>query len=242
VAEPSRRTHQAPNPGVVALVFMALFIAGLSFVVSFDPATPHYPGPWEAAEAIAAYFRGQPRDVLLCAAFQFGSAIPLGIFTATMVSRLRFHGVRAAGVDIAFFGGLMAAFDVAVSSLGLWVMSYPGIADEGPVLRALYYFVFAVGGAGYSVPLGLLIAGLAVTSAFTGLLPRWVAYAGLVLAACGLASFVSLLVPGALFLVPLTRFPGFIWLAIAGFMLPKAVQSKAVRASSLAGAPVATAS
>ena len=42
---------------------------------------------------------------------------------------------------------------------------------------------------------------------------------GLVLAAIGELSALSLIVPGALFLIPLARFPGFIWLMIAGFTL-----------------------
>jgi hypothetical protein len=41
----------------------------------------------------------------MCAFLEFGAAIPLGIFTATMVSRLQFLGVRAAGAQIGFFGG-----------------------------------------------------------------------------------------------------------------------------------------
>jgi len=76
-----------------------------------------------------------------------------------MVSRLRFLGVRAAGADIALLGGFMAAFNVAISALALWVMAYPGIADEGIVVRALYYIVFAVGGVGFSVPMGFTHCG-----------------------------------------------------------------------------------
>jgi hypothetical protein len=55
----------------------------------------------------------------------------------------------------------MAAFNVALSALVLWV-AYPGIAQEVAVLRALYYVVFAIGGVGYSVPLGLLFAGISI--------------------------------------------------------------------------------
>src|SRR5438874_13487864 len=92
----------------------------------------------------------------MCAFLQFGAAIPLGIFTATMVSRLQFLGVRAAGPSIAFFGGLMTAANVALSALVLWVMVYPGIAQDPAILRALYYLVFAIGGVGFSVPMGIL--------------------------------------------------------------------------------------
>jgi hypothetical protein len=64
------------------------------------------------------------------------------------------------------FGGFMTAFNVACCALILWVMAYPGIAQDIPVLRSLYYLGFAIGGVGYSVPLGLLIAGISITSFF----------------------------------------------------------------------------
>jgi hypothetical protein len=54
----TNETHRAPNPGIVAVVFALLFNAGLSFVISFSRESPHYPGPWESAETIVAYFRG----------------------------------------------------------------------------------------------------------------------------------------------------------------------------------------
>jgi hypothetical protein len=216
----SNNKHAGPNPGIVAIVYMLLFNAGLYFVISFTGG-PHFPGPWESSETIAAYFQGHSREVLACAFLQFGAAIPLGIFTATMVSRLHFLGVRVAGVHIALFGGLMTAFNMAASALVLWVMAYPGIAQDAAVLRALYYLTFAFGGVGFSVPLGLLIAGICVPAAFFKLLPKWLVAFGLVLAVIGELSALSLVIPNALFLIPLTRFPGFIWLIGAGFALPK---------------------
>src|SRR5438552_15267287 len=143
----------------------------------------------------------------MCAFLQFGAAIPLGIFTATMVSRLQFLGVRAAGPYIALFGGLMTAFNIAVSALMLWVMAYPGIARETTVLRALYYLVFSIGGVGFSVPMGILIAGLSVPAAILKLLPKWLVVSGLSLGIVGELSALSLIIPQALFLIPLTRFP-----------------------------------
>src|SRR6266480_5724568 len=164
--------HRGPHPGVLAIVYTLLFNAGLYQVVSFTGG-PHFPGPWESSDAITAYFQTYPKTVLLCAFLQFGAAIPLGIFTATVVSRLQFLGVRAAGPYIALFGGLMTAFNMAVSALMLWVMAYPGIARETTVLRALYYLVFSIGGVGFSVPMGILIAGLSVPAAILKLLPKW---------------------------------------------------------------------
>jgi hypothetical protein len=216
----SNNKHAGPNPGIVAIVYTLLFNAGLYFVISFSRG-PHFPGPWESSETIAAYFQDHSRAALACAFLQFGAAIPLGIFTATMVSRLQFLGVRVAGAHIALFGGLMTAFNMAASALVLWVMAYPGIAQDAAVLRALYYLTFAFGGVGFSVPMGLLIAGLSIPAAFLKLLPKWLVVFGIVLAVIGELSALALVIPNALFLIPLTRFPAFIWLIAAGFALRK---------------------
>ena len=226
--------HQGPPLGILAAIYCALFLGGLYPVVTFTGG-PHFPGPWESGDAIVAYFQGHPRAVLLCAFLQFGAALPLGIFTATVVSRLQFLGVRAAGAHIALFGGLMAAFNLAASALVLWVMAYPGIAQEPAVLRALYYVAFALGGVGFSVPWGLLIAGICIPAAALKLLPKWLVVLGLVIAVIGELSWFDLITPKALPLIPLARFPGFIWLIIAGFKLPLGRVSPAVEIPGLTG-------
>src|SRR5450755_1978412 len=184
---PAEKQH-GPHPGVLAIVFALLFNTGLSFVVSLSGKGSYYPGPWETASVLADYFQNHSQNVLLCAFFQFAAAIPLGIFTATVVSRLQFLGNRAPGTYIAMFGGFMTAFNVACCALILWVMAYPGIAQDIPVLRSLYYLGFAIGGVGYSVPLGLLIAGISITSFFIKALPKWMVWSGIVLAVIGEAS------------------------------------------------------
>ena len=215
-ASPAR--HPSPPLGILAIAFAALFIAGLIPVTSFSGL--HFPGPWQPAATIVHYFQARPGEVLICALLQFGSAIPLGILTASAASRFQFLGVRAAGPWIALFGGLMTAFNIVFSASILWVMAYPGIAQDPAVLRALYYVSFILGGPGFSVPFGLLIAGICVPAAFTRLLPRWLLVAGFAIAVAGELSWLYMLLPGLLFLIPLTRFPGFLWLIAAGFLLP----------------------
>jgi hypothetical protein len=68
--------HGGPHPGVLAIVYTLLFNAGLYQVVSFTGG-PHFPGPWESAEAITTYFQTYPKTVLICAFLQFGAAILL---------------------------------------------------------------------------------------------------------------------------------------------------------------------
>ena len=218
--------HRGPHPGILAIIFMVLFNTGLSFVISLSGTPPYFPPPWEPARQIASYFQNQPHDVLLCSFFHFCSAIPLGLFTVAMASRLRFLGNKAVGPYITLFGGVMTAINLALAASILWTMAYPGIAQEVPILRALYYVEFAIGGVGYSVPMGLLIAGIAVSAGLMKLLPKWLVIIGLLIAVIGEASCLSMVFPKLIMLIPLTRFPGFIWLIFAGFMLPRYVVKK----------------
>lgn len=222
-----QQKHIGPHIGMLAIIFAFLFNTGLSFVISFSAGNAHFPNPADTAEIIATYFRNNPHAALMCAFFQFGSAIPLGLYVVNVVSRLHFLGIKAAGSYIALFGGLMVTINLALSTLILWVMSYPDMAQDTSVIRSLYYLVFAIGGVGFSVPLGIFIAGVSVTAGFAKLLPKWLVWFGLALALCGELSWLSLIFPKVSFLIPLTRFPGFIWLIITGFMLPRAIVQKA---------------
>lgn len=215
--------HAGPHLGALAIVYTVLFNAGLYPVTLFADKI-HFPGPWEPGDVIVSYFQTHPRPVLICAFLQFGATIALGIFTATVVSRLRFLGVKAAGPNIAFVGGLLTVFGGIAAGSILWVMVHPGIAQDATLLQALYYLSYAFGGPGFSVPMGLLLAGISVPSLFLKLLPKWLAWCGLALALCGELSWLNLVLPQALFLIPLVRFAGFVWLIATGFLLPKGIR------------------
>jgi hypothetical protein len=208
--------------GIVATVFVLLFLAGLYPVTMFS-GKPYFPGPWESPDTIWTFFQTRSSGVLATAFLHFGAAIPLGIFTATAVSQLRFLGARVAGVFIALFGGFATAFTMIVSSSMLWTLTQPGIVQDRSLVQALYWLDQALGGTGFSVPFGLLIAGISVPAALMKLLPKWIWIPGLLIALCGELSWINLVVPKALFLVPLTRFPGFLWTIVAGFALPNTV-------------------
>jgi hypothetical protein len=212
---------RGPHLGILAVIFTFLFNLGLSYVITFTEGAPHFPNPYDSAAAITAYFREHPHDAMMCSFFQFVSAIPLGLFAVTVYNRLKYLGVKAVGPSIALLGGLLVAVALVVSSLIGWAMVFPGVAADDGALRALYYIAFGVGGVGYSVPLGLLITGIAVPAGFMKLLPRWMVVFGIILGVIGEASCLALLSPALTMLIPLTRFPGFIWLICAGWMLAR---------------------
>ena len=200
------------------MTFVGLFLA--SQVVIATMTSGAFPNPYDSPELARAFF-GPNADVLRIVAFlQFGAAIPLGIFTATVVSRLRFLGLTVAGVMIAEFGGFTASIMLAISGLTTWTMTQPGMVDDLSTLRALQLLSFSTGGVGHVVGLGLLLAGVSVPAAFAKLMPRWLVWFGLVLAVAAELSSVSLVFPIAAVLLPLSRFPAFVWLIGTGFALP----------------------
>jgi hypothetical protein len=92
---------------------------------------------------------------------------------------------------------------VSASALVTWTMVRPGVAEDVSLTHALYFLGYAFGGPGYSVPLGLLMAGVSVPLLFMRTVPRWIPILGLVLAACGELSWLNLVLPGVVFLIPL---------------------------------------
>ena len=223
--------HPGPPLWLPAGLYMLLFNIGLAPVTMLG-GLPYWPGPWAPASDIVSYFQTHAARVLFCVFFQFGATVCLGLFTAVVVSRLQFLGVRAAGVHIALFGGFFTVFNGAAAAFATWAMIHPSVSPNGSILLGLYYLSSAFGGPGFSVPMGLLMAGISVTAAFRKLLPKWLIILGLVLAAAGELSVFYFLSPKLLFLIPLTRFPGFIWIVAVGILMPnsRAAEAKAMAA------------
>ena len=219
-SEVASPVFRGPRAGILAVVFVVLFCAGLMPVTALG-GMPYFPRPTASVSEMVAFFSHRQASVLLCTFLQFGSAIPLGIFTVTMVSRMKFLGVRATGVEIALFGGVAAAIGLILGSSFLWAMTYPGISNNADLVHLLYRVSFGIGGPGYSVPFGLLAAGITIPAAFYKLLPKWMVVLGLFVAVAGELSWFEILSVKLLPLIPLTRFPGFVWAIAAGFSLDR---------------------
>src|SRR5947207_13127487 len=155
--------HPGPPLWLLASLYTLLFIAGLVPVTAAG-GLPYWPGPWEPAPTITTYFQTQPGRVLACIFLQTGANICLGLFTAVVVSRLHFLGVRAAGAHIALFGGFLTVFNGISAGMATWAMIQPAVAQSPLVLLGFYYFAFALGGPGFSIPMGLLMSGVSVTA------------------------------------------------------------------------------
>ena len=214
----ARRPQQSGPPlAPLAAISLVLLLAGLIVGVALAGVMPM---PYAATTTVVAYIRDHAMAVQAVATGTFASSVPLAIYAATVSTRLRQLGVTAPGATIALVGGTLAAAGIGLSGLIAWALSRPELVVDPTLVHALYYLVFLTGGPGHVVALGLLVAGVAVPGLILGLLPRPVAWAGLVIAVIAELSFLTLLHWGFSVLLPVARFGGLIWLIVAGAMLP----------------------
>lgn len=211
--------HSGPPLLLPALIYIALLITSIVIGFVMLPSGA-FPMPFDPIAKVVSFVANYPDTIRLGSFLQFCSAIPLGIFCATLVSRLRFLGVRAAGESIAAFGGFAATILLLVSALANWALATPEIAQQPGAVRALQMLGYATGGPGFVVLLGLLYAGASLTGGLYGFLPKWLMWLGVVLAvACELSTLSLLWWPVAI-TIPMGRFVGLIWMIGVAVTLP----------------------
>lgn len=170
--------------------------------------------------ALAAYALKSGWTIQLGTFFELGSAVPLGIFAATLVSRLRFLGVRAAGENIALIGGAGAVVMLFLSALAGWSMSRPGVAENTGAIAVLQSLSFAGGGPGFAVLMGIFVAGASVTAGLYRLVPRWLMGLGIVVALAGELASLTLVSAAAGYCIPVCRFVSVVWMFGMALTLP----------------------
>jgi hypothetical protein len=140
---------QSPPLMMLGIIYALLFNAGL-LAVSPLFASGSFPVPSSSAPQIVAFFRRNGGPVTITSALQFGSAIPLGLYTATVANRLRFLGVRAAGVSIALFGGWTTAALMLLATSVMWATASVASTASDELILALYRLQMALGGPGFT--------------------------------------------------------------------------------------------
>jgi hypothetical protein len=215
----SVKRHPGPNLLLLTLVYTGFMLAGGSKLVAA------FCFPHDSAEKAIAYLAENSWSIQWGSFCELASAIPLGIFAVTTVSRLRFLGVRAAGESVAFLGGIGVTVMLILSALASWSLTRPGVAETIGAVPALQAISFAGGGPGFAVLLGLFIAGISVTARLHRFIPRWLMGLGIVVAiACELAS-LSLLNLKAAYFIPVGRFISIVWMIGVSLTLPASIPS-----------------
>jgi hypothetical protein len=214
------RTERGPHPGALAVVALVLTLVGL-VVLGLGSGGELLTSPFGHAADVATRFHDHWVAQRVGAWVQFGSAVPLGIATASIFVRLQRLGVRVPGAVIALLGGFTASITLMVSALVGWVLSDREVTTSPLLTKALAEIQFAFGGVGFVNGIGLLVAGIAVPSLILRLVRRWLAWSALVVAALAELSFIGLVVPAFDTLLPIGRFGALAALVLFGFMLPK---------------------
>lgn len=212
------RTRSGPQGGPPLL---APVIAYGMLMVTAVALLAKVPQPGTSAAAVLSYDQAHQTVMRVAGCLTFAASPPLAIWTATAYRRLRALGVTAPGAVIGLSGGLLASASLALSGLLTWTGGQLGDANTPAVARALTDLGFAVGSAGFVVPLGLLAAGIAVPALILRLTARPLAWAGLVIAAVSLLATFTMLTPALNPTLPVGRFAGLAWLLVVSVMLPR---------------------
>lgn len=211
--------YRGPNLLLLTVIYLGLLLAGGSRL-SAALAIPH-----DSAEKAVAYMAKYGWSIQLGSFFELASAIPLGIFIATAVSRLRFLGIRTAGESIAFLGGIGATVMLILSALANWSLTRPGIAEATGAAAALRAISFAAAGPAFVVLLGFFIAGVSLGAGLDKALPRWIMWLGIGISiACELATLTVLNFKAGYF-IPVGRFVSIVWMIGVALKLPSSIPS-----------------
>jgi hypothetical protein len=212
--------HRGPPLLVLAIVVTVLFLGSLALTAALTHGE-HIPSPFDPSVSTAGFFFDHGAAVRLCAFLQLGAAIVLGNFAATLASRLRFLGVRVAGVNIALFGGIAAATLGLLSALLQWVLTQVDPVGNRDLIHALHLGLFATGGVGFIAAAGLLMLGGSLSGGLSRLLPRWVMWLGLALGVLAEVSTLTLLSSSLAVLLPIVRLGSLVWMIGVGATLPR---------------------
>lgn len=213
------KRHAGPNLLLLTIIYAGFMLAGGSKLIAA------FRFPHDSAEKAVAYLAQNGWAIQWGSFCELASALPLGVFIATTVNRLRFLGVRAAGESIAFLGGIGVTVMLVLSALASWSLTRPGIAEATGAVPALQAIAFAGGGPGFAVLLGLFIAGVSIPAGVYRPMPRWVMWFGVFVAiACELSSLALLNFKAAYF-IPVGRFGSIVWMIGVSLTLPASISS-----------------
>lgn len=181
-----------------------------------------HPGTRPGADpsATLAVLHDHPVALQLSSLALLASAAPLAVWVGAVHHRLQRLGLRVAGPTLGLAGGLLAAAVLAVSGAAQWAAGAAALPGGEAAVAGLAALSFALGGPAFAVLFGLLLAGCSVPTLLAGVVPRGLAWAGLVLAAVGVVAVLGLAAPPLQYLLPVVRFGGLIWLVWFSAVLP----------------------
>ncbi|WP_067718213.1 hypothetical protein [Nocardia yamanashiensis] len=221
-ASPLERPARSLEPplGAPGAAAAGLFVAGLVISTVRAGGSP-FPSPFGTAGDALVYFRDHPAAVRTGAVLQYAAAIPLALYVAAAVTRLRRYGDDF-GTALATIGGVLATVFLLASGAVSWVLTVPEVTADLSTVRAVHTLAFLLGGPANVMTTGLLIAGIAIGAQARNMLGPWLIRIGLGIAFVAMLTTIALTFTGAAVLLPIARFTGMAWLIVAGFRLSRA--------------------
>jgi hypothetical protein len=216
-----RTDSQGAAPSLVGPSFATagLFLANIFIVLTF--AGELYFNPFDADGSVQQAHADHSTAVKWVALVQFLSALAFASFTAVLWARLKALAPRAtAPLYLVAVGGTIASVLMAVCALIQWTLAFPAVHQEEG-WQGLQLLYFGLGGFGHVAAAGLLVGAASAIARRGRLLPSWLSVAGLVIAVISVGSVATFVAEPATSLIPLGRFPTFIWMILLAFMLPR---------------------
>lgn len=210
------------------VAYVALMIAGgMNVKISFQ--VPH-----DTAGAVA-FVTQHSWAIRLGSCLELFSAIPLGVFMALSIDRIRWLGHRHAGETIATLGGIATPMMLAGTAMATWSLTRPGVAAAPGAVAVLKAIGFDAGGPGFAVFIGLFVAGVSIVAGRYHLIPCWLLWLGIVVAAAGELSALTLLNFTAGYFIPVARFLSIVWMLGLALKLPATDSGEEGNGGRLAG-------
>ncbi|GAA4848176.1 hypothetical protein GCM10023201_45130 [Actinomycetospora corticicola] len=199
-----------------------LLAPALAWVALTVAAAVLHPGTRPSADPATTLtlLADHPVSAQLSALVLLASAAPFAVWVGAVHHRLGRLGLRVAGPTLGLAGGLLAAAALALSGAAQWAAVAAAVPGGEAAVTGLNALSFALGGPTFAVMFGLLMAGVSVPTLLASVVPRGLAWAGLVLAAVAVVAVVGLAVPPLQYLLPVVRFGGLLWLVWFSAVLP----------------------
>jgi hypothetical protein len=168
------------------LLCVAFFLGGLvSADLLCEGGVSHrYPRTTDSLDAIVRYVRLNSVNVRILSLMQALTGLTLVAFAVVLVGALR-PGREEERPDLATLalgGAVVAATILLVSASVGWVLVSPARTSEPAVLLTLLALREVINGVAYLMAMSLFVGWSSTAGLRTGLLPRWLAYAGIAVA------------------------------------------------------------
>jgi hypothetical protein len=215
------RTDAGTAPGLLpglAAGSLALLLAGVAVGAALGGV---FPSPFGDDAQIQAFFADHPASVRATAVFGIASALPLLVYAAHATARLGRVAQAGPAAAVALGAATICTTMMVTSALVQWVLTRDAVLADPALVRGLHDLSFLTGGVGAVVFLGVLVAALATAASRAAAIPGPLAVAGVGLGAVAMASALSLLWSDAAVLLPIGRFPGLLWMIVAGVLVAR---------------------